>query len=103
MSAEVAPSTVRVDVHLTGVLCAHAGGRRHLAITVDGDATVAALLDVLAAQHPALERRIRDETGAVRRHVNLFVDAEQLRTLGGVDHRLRDGAEVLVLPAVSGG
>jgi sulfur-carrier protein len=94
---------VDVTVHLHGVLSRYVDGRRHLEVTVDDAATVDDVLDVLSQRYPAAERRIRDETGAVRRHLNLFVDGEQLRNLGGVTHRLHPGAELLVLPAVSGG
>lgn len=94
---------MEVSVTLHGVLREHAGGRRSLDVPLPDGATLGELLDVLAQTFPAVERRIRDETGTVRRHVNLFVDAEQVRVLGGVHHRLHDRAEVLVLPAVSGG
>jgi molybdopterin converting factor small subunit len=85
------------------VLREQAGGRHKLDVPLADGATLGELLDVLAEWFPAVERRIRDETGTLRRHVNLFVDAQQARALGGVDHRLHDGAEILVLPAVSGG
>lgn len=94
-----------MDVHLRlhGVLRQQVGGQPALDLQVTDGATVGEVLDALASTHPALERRIRDETGHLRQHVNLFVDAQQLRTLGGLDHRLHADAEILVLPAVSGG
>jgi sulfur-carrier protein len=94
---------VEVTVHLHGVLSRYADGHRHLEITVADEATVDEVLDELAERYPAVERRIRDETRTVRQHLNLFVDGEQLRELGGVEHRLHPGAELLILPAVSGG
>jgi molybdopterin converting factor small subunit len=72
------------------------------AVEVSGD-SVAAVLDALAAQHPALVRRIRDEQGALRRFVNVYVDGEDVRTIGGLDARVATDAEVLVLPSVAGG
>lgn len=90
-------------MRLHSALRDQAGGRRILAVPLAEGATIRELLDLLAEQFPAVERRIRDETGTLRRHVNLFVDAEHVRGLGGLDHRLHDGAEILVLPAVSGG
>lgn len=51
----------------------------------------------------ALERRIRDEQGRVRVHVNLFVGAENVRGLAGVATELRAGDEVSILAAISGG
>ncbi len=61
------------------------------------------MLDALAAQHPLLARRIRDETGQVRRFVNVYVDGDDVRFEGGLDTTVRDGAEVQVLPSVAGG
>lgn len=65
--------------------------------------TVGAVLDALADVHPAVGRRVRDETGVVRRHVNVFVGADNARDLAGVDTVVPEGVEVAVLPAVSGG
>ena len=60
-------------------------------------------LDAVAVAHPALERRIRDEQGRLRRHVNVFVDGSNVRDLEALATPLPEGSEVVVLPAVSGG
>ena len=91
-----------MEVVLPGVLADLAGGAKHLQVDVRG-ATVADLLDALAADHPLLARRIRDETGAVRRFVNVYVDGDDVRFRGGLTTRVPDGAEVQVLPSVAGG
>jgi molybdopterin synthase sulfur carrier subunit len=65
--------------------------------------TVGAALLELERRHPALYRCVCDETGAVRRHVNLFVNASHVRDLAGLDSPLAPGDELYVLPAVSGG
>jgi molybdopterin synthase sulfur carrier subunit len=65
--------------------------------------TVRQVLDALAVSHPRLERRVRDERGMVRRHVNVFVGADDSRGLLGQDTPVPAGAEVLILPNVSGG
>jgi molybdopterin synthase sulfur carrier subunit len=93
---------VSVQVLLPGVLADLAGGAKHLDVDVSGG-TVADLLDVLAAEHPLLGRRIRDETGKVRRFVNVYVDGDDVRFQGGLATPVRDGAEVQVLPSVAGG
>jgi molybdopterin converting factor small subunit len=93
---------VSVQVLLPGVLAALAGGEKHVAVEPTGD-TLADLLDALAAQHPMLARRIRDETGAVRRFVNVYVDGDDVRFGGGLQTKVCDGAEVHVLPSVAGG
>ena len=66
-------------------------------------ATVAAIIEAVAAAYPSVGRRVRDESGAVRRHVNVFVGPDNMRDLDDVDTEVPDGAEVAVLPAVSGG
>jgi molybdopterin converting factor small subunit len=65
--------------------------------------TVAAVLDALAVDHPALERRVRDELGRTRVHVNVFVDADNVRDLDGLTTSIRPGQELSVIPAISGG
>jgi sulfur-carrier protein len=79
------------------------GGRSTLAVDVREDATVTDLLDAIAAAHPALERRVRDEQGALRIHVNVFVGEEDIRRLAGIGTVLRAGDEVSIVPAISGG
>jgi molybdopterin converting factor small subunit len=91
-----------VEVVLPGVLADLAGGQKHLQVDVGGG-TLGDLLDVLAADHPLLGRRIRDETGALRRFVNVYVDGEDARYEGALGAAVRDGAVVQVLPSVAGG
>jgi molybdopterin synthase sulfur carrier subunit len=91
-----------VQVVLPGVLADLAGGARHLEVD-PGGGTLADLLDTLGAVHPLLARRIRDETGALRRFVNVYVDGDDVRFAGGLTAPVHDGAEVQVLPSVAGG
>jgi len=65
--------------------------------------TVATVLDGLALQHPALERRIRDEQGRTRTHVNLFIGADHIRDRDGLATEIIAGDELSIIPAVSGG
>jgi sulfur-carrier protein len=92
-----------VTLRLPGVLREFAGGRRSVEVEVPDDATLGSVLDRLAAELPALERRIRDERGVLRRHVNVFVDAANVRDGELLATPVRPGAEVDVIPAVSGG
>ena len=68
-----------------------------------GLGTLAALLDALALAHPVLVRRLRDETGALRRYVNVYVDGIDVRGQHGLATPVADGAVVQVLPATAGG
>lgn len=91
-----------VEIVLPGVLADLAGGRRHLQLEPAGG-TLADLLDALAAAHPLVGRRIRDEAGALRRFVNVYVDGDDVRFAGGPAAPVPDGAVVQVLPSVAGG
>lgn len=79
-----------------------AGGARRVDVDVPGG-TVEGLPDALAAVHPLLGRRLRDETGALLRFVNVYVDGEDVRWDGGLAAAVPDGAVVQVLPSVAGG
>ena len=62
--------------------------------------------DVLARleqSFPKLHRSICDETGAVRRHINVFVNTHHMRDRQGLDTRLETGDVVTIMTAVSGG
>lgn len=65
--------------------------------------SVRGALHQIEQNHPSLYRNICDETGAVRRHVNLFVNSSHVRDREGLDTALSPGDVVIVLPAVSGG
>lgn len=92
-----------VHVRLPAVLRDLGDGRPTVAVDLREGGTIADLLDAVGAAHPALQRRIRDEQGRLRAHVNLFVGDDDVRTLAGVDTALEPGDEVTVLPAISGG
>jgi molybdopterin synthase sulfur carrier subunit len=89
-----------VTVHVPGPLRRYCGGVTELSIPA---ATVRNLLEVLEQQQFALYRNVCDETGTLRRHLNVFVNADNARDLDGLETRLRSGDVVTILPAVSGG
>ena len=90
-------------VRLASGLRTHADGASRAELDLPAPVTVHAVLDALASAHPAVGRRVRDELGVLRRHVNVFVDADDIRDLDGFDTVVPEGAEVAVLAAVSGG
>lgn len=89
-----------VTVHVPGPLRAYCAGAAQLPIV---SRTLRGVLEELERSQPALYCRVCDETGAVRRHLNIFVNADHMRMLDGVDTKLRPGDDVTILPAVSGG
>jgi molybdopterin converting factor small subunit len=92
-----------VKVVLPGALRQYSGGEHEISVQLDSGGDLAQVLDAVAATHPALVRRIRDEQGALRRYVNVYVDGEDARLSGGIEAPVPAGAEVLVLPSVAGG
>jgi sulfur-carrier protein len=92
-----------VTVLIPGVLRGETAGAGRLSVEVADGARLGALLDELAARYPRLDRRLRDEQGTLRRHVNLYVDGEECRRLAGADTVLGAGAELQVIPSVAGG
>ncbi|MBI5800661.1 MAG: MoaD/ThiS family protein [Verrucomicrobia bacterium] len=62
-----------------------------------------AMLDELEQRHPKLHRSICDETGAVRRHINIFVNTQHMRERDGLDTQLAAGDVITIMTAVSGG
>ena len=89
---------------LPGVLRELADGDSELVVPVGGEATLLrTVLDAAVLTRPQLGARIRDETGALRRHVNVFVDGQDVRRLGGLDLLVGPDAVVHILPSVAGG
>jgi molybdopterin converting factor small subunit len=89
-----------VTIHLPGPLRTYSGGVSQLSIAAR---TVRDALEDLERSQSALYRNICDETGALRRHLNVFVNSDNIRDLEGVDTLLGAGDVVTFLPAVSGG
>ena len=89
-----------ITIHVPGPLRTYCGGAAQLSISAR---TVAAALQELERSQFALYRNVCDETGSVRRHLNVFVNSDNMRDLNGVDTTLTAGDVVTILPAVSGG
>lgn len=98
-----------VRIILPGVLRELAGGRGELVVPVSsvpggGESTsLRTILDEAVATRPQLGARIRDETGALRRHVNVFIDGQDVRHCGGLDMLVGRNAVIHILPSVAGG
>ena len=88
-----------IEVRIPTILRTYTGGEK--AVTGDGGTLADVLVD-LDAKHPGLRERIVDEKG-LRRFVNVYVNDEDVRFMGGLETALKDGDTVTVLPAVAGG
>ena len=72
-------------------------------ITMNDGGSLAQLIDTLEGQFPGLKERLCDETGELRRFVNVYVNGEDVRFLSGLTTQIAAGAEVSIVPAVAGG
>jgi len=88
--------TVRVPTQLRTLT----GGAGEL--SVEGT-TVGEVLKALDAAHPGMADRLFDDTGALRRFVNVFVDEDDVRFSEGLDTAVSAGQTVSIIPAVAGG
>ncbi len=88
-----------IEVRIPTILRPYTGGQK--AVPAKGD-TLAAVIDDLEANHPGLRERLLEE-GDLRRFVNVYINDEDVRFIGGLEASLADGDEVVVLPAVAGG
>ena len=89
-----------VQVNLPTVLRPHAGGER--TVSVDG-ATVGQVLTALVAEYPGMSGQVIDDTGALHKFVNIYLNDDDVRYLSGVDTAVGAGDELSILPAVAGG
>lgn len=65
--------------------------------------TVSDAITELQGQFPGIKERLVDETGAVRRYVNVYVNEEDIRFLENQQTPLKDGDEISIIPAIAGG
>jgi len=68
-----------------------------------GAATVAEALTELVNRYPALSRHVRDEQGQIRQFLNVYLNEEDIRFLGGEASTLKDGDRLLLVPSIAGG
>ncbi|MEJ6607658.1 MAG: MoaD/ThiS family protein [Candidatus Planktophila sp.] len=64
--------------------------------------TLTALIVDLDSQYPGISERLL-ENGALRRFINIYINDEDVRFMGGLEAQLKDGDSVTILPAVAGG
>jgi len=93
---------MRITFHLPSALRQFAGGQSSVQVETSG-ATLADALSALWTLYPGVRDRMATEQGQMREHINVFIGDENVRHTGGLRSRLTPGAEVTILPAVSGG
>jgi molybdopterin synthase sulfur carrier subunit len=66
-------------------------------------ATIGDAISELQTRYPGIKERLVDESGAVRRFVNVYVNEEDIRFLQNQQTSLKDGDEISIIPAIAGG
>jgi sulfur-carrier protein len=65
--------------------------------------TIADALNELTTRYPELSRHVRDDTGQIRQFLNVYLNEEDIRFLGGEACSLKEGDRVLLVPSIAGG
>jgi len=89
-----------VIVHIPTALQKFTGGAQFVELVA---ASLPSLLDELAARFPEISRHLRDDNGELRRFLNIYVNDEDIRFLGGAAYQFRDGDDLLLVPSIAGG
>lgn len=95
-----APAAGSVTVRIPGPLRDLTGGAAELVVPAG---TVRTVLEDVLSRHPALRRHLRTESGALREHVNIFRNEDDIRFLEGEGTRVEVGDVVMIVPSIAGG
>jgi molybdopterin synthase sulfur carrier subunit len=91
---------VSVSVRVPTILRPYTQGSSE--VSVEG-ATLSEVLESLDASYPGIKARVLDDTGELRRFVNVYVDNDDVRFAEGLQTAISDGGQVSIIPAVAGG
>ena len=91
---------MNITVQIPSALRRHTGGTAKVTCAATN---LNELFSSLDEQFPALKPHLRDEAGQIRRFLNVYVNEEDIRFLGGPSYAFKDGDEVLLVPSIAGG
>jgi molybdopterin synthase sulfur carrier subunit len=91
---------VSVKVVIPTALARHTQGEKSFDSAA---ADLAGLLTEIDTKYPALAENVKDEHGKLRRFINVYVNDEDIRFLGGETHQFADGDEIMLIPSIAGG
>ncbi|MEP6817606.1 MAG: MoaD/ThiS family protein [Marmoricola sp.] len=89
-----------VSVRIPTILRTYTGGESE--VSAEGT-TLAEVLEDLEANHSGIRARVLDDTGALRRFVNVYVGNDDVRFLRALQTETPDGTQISIIPAVAGG
>lgn len=93
-------SIIAIKIILPTAFVRHTDGQKQLSSSAHN---LPALIADIDAQFPALSAQIKDESGQLRRFINVYVNDEDIRFLGGDTYEFKDGDEVMLIPSIAGG
>lgn len=89
-----------IKVVLPTAFTRHTDGRKQF----DSNATnLPGLLTEIDSTFPALSTQIKDDNGKLRKFINIYINDEDIRFLGGDGYSFQDGDEVMLIPSIAGG
>jgi sulfur-carrier protein len=94
------PDDSGVTVLIPTPLRRFTGGEAKVSVT---GTSVGEVLDELERAYPGIGERLRDDSGQIRRFVNVFVNGQNVRDRDGVETSLSTGDEIGIIPAMAGG
>ena len=97
---DASTTTATVQVLIPTPLRTYTGGEAKMPAS---GATVGEVIADLNARYPGIQDRICEPDGEIRRFVNVFLNGQNVRKLGGADTGVKDGDEIGVIPAMAGG
>jgi len=100
VSRETSENVLTVTIRIPAAMRTLTGARQRLE---SAGSDVRACIDDLDARHPGVKERIVDDSGEVRRFINVYVNGEDIRHLAGLHTPVKDGDEVSIVPVVAGG
>ena len=93
-------NVIAIKIILPTAFVRHTDGQKQLQSEAQ---TLPALIADIDAKFPALSTQIKDESGKLRRFINIYVNDEDIRFLGGDAYEFQDGDEVMLIPSIAGG
>lgn len=88
------------SVRIPTILRSYTGGESEVAAQ---GGTLIEVIDDLEANYAGIKARVLDDSGALRRFVNVYVGNEDVRFLDNLDTPVPDGTQISIIPAVAGG
>ncbi len=89
-----------VKVVLPTAFVRHTDGQKHFASSAEN---LPGLIADIGQTFPALATQIKDDDGKLRRFINIYINDEDIRFLGGDAYSFQDGDEVMLIPSIAGG